>query len=430
VEDDEYMRFSNLSRLMAQGAGAAVLLASMSLAACGSTSNAGNGDIKNIIIGTDLPVSGADAGVALPCQNGIDLAISEAQLPKGYTVTFDNKNDEGTSGADQNIGKTNIEDLVQNSNVVGVVGPFNSGVAVAEIPVINAAGLTEISPSNTNPGLTKSQFAAANGINFALLHPAGKPEAYFRLPGTDDVQGQVDAQVATSSQVNAHKVFVVDDNSTYGLGLATYFSAAFTSMGGTVLGHAHITPQTLGNLPSLVTQILGSHPDAVFYGGVTSQGGAAMKKALGSAGAAKLPVIGGDGIADDPQWSVIATNAYAINTVGSEPAPPPPSLLNNSAVTTFISNYKAKYNADPTPYSLLGFDSAGVIIQAITNLINAGTPVTRANVRSQVAGITYQGLTGKISFDANGDNSGQKVFSIWAITDTSGMWKYVTEVNV
>jgi branched-chain amino acid transport system substrate-binding protein len=429
VEDDEYMRFGNLSRTLAQGAGAAVLLASLSLAACGSTSNAGNGDIKNMVIGTDFPVSGADAGVALPAEQGADLAIAQAQLPKGYTVTVDNKNDEGTSGADATIGKTNITEFVQDSSVVAVLGPFNSGVAVAEIPVVNAAGLTEISPSNTNPGLTKSQFAADNGINFTLLHPAGKPEAYFRLPGTDDVQGAVDAQVATSPQVNAKKVYVVDDNTTYGKGLANYFTTAFMGMNGTILGRSSITPSTLGNLPSLVTQILSSKPDLVFYGGVTSQGGAAMKKALGAAGYAKLPVLGGDGIADDPQWPMIATNAYAINSIGSEPAPDFSSYTNNSAVQAFITAYKAKYNTAPTPYSLLTYDAAGVVLNAITTLINSNMPVTRANVRMEVATLSYKGLTGTIMFDANGDNSGQKVFSIYAITDTSGTWKFQTQVN-
>jgi branched-chain amino acid transport system substrate-binding protein len=292
----------------------------------------------------------------------------------------------------------------KNDSVVGVVGPFNSGVAVAEIPVVNEAGLTEISPSNTNPGLTKAQYAAANGINFALLHPAGKPEAYFRLPGPDDVQGAVDARVASSAHTK--KVYVVDDNSTYGTGLANYFTASFTGSGGTILGRSSVTPATLSDIPSLAAQIVTTHPDLIFYGGVTSQGGAALKQALGQAGAANITVLGGDGIADDPQWPMIATNAYAINTIGSEPAPDFTAYTNNAQVQAFITAYKAMYNQAPTPYSLLSYDAAGVIIQAITSLINAGTPVNRDTVRSQVAGITYKGLSGTISFDANGDNSG------------------------
>ena len=84
---------------------------------------------------------------------------------------------------------------------MGIVGPFNSGVAKAEIPIVNAAGgPVLISPTNTNPGLTLSQYATANGINFAKLHPAGKPDYYFRIPGNDVAQGKADAEVALSSR--------------------------------------------------------------------------------------------------------------------------------------------------------------------------------------------------------------------------------------
>jgi hypothetical protein len=81
----------------------------------GTSATTTGSDVKQLVIGTDFPVSGADAGVALPAEQGVDLAIMQAQLPNGYSVTADNRNDEGTSGADPTIGKTNIEDLLQKA---------------------------------------------------------------------------------------------------------------------------------------------------------------------------------------------------------------------------------------------------------------------------------------------------------------------------
>jgi ABC-type branched-subunit amino acid transport system substrate-binding protein len=76
----------------------------------------------------------------------------------------------------------------------------------------------------------------------------------------------------------------------------------------------------------------------------------------------------------------------------------------------------------------MSYDSAMIIITAVKNLIAAGKDVTRANVRDQVAGINYAGVTGQISFDANGDNSGPKVFAVYTV-DSTNKWVYQNTVN-
>ena len=293
---------------ISRGSLAALFVLSLSLAACGTTGGSSGGVIK---IATDLPVSGTDAAQGLPTQYGADLAQQQnANLGNGYTLQIVHKNDEGTSGADASIGAANIRALLADPQVMAVVGPFNSGVAVAEIPVANTGGLVIMSPANTNPGLTKEQYAAARGINFAQLHPAGTKEYYFRVPATDDVQGKVDAQIAAAAPINAKTAYVVDDSSVYGAGLADFFKQNFTSGGGTVSGSHSITASEVSSLNSLAATIASANPDAVFYGGVTSQGGGALKKALVAAGYTKA-MVGGDGIADDPSWIATAGAAAA-----------------------------------------------------------------------------------------------------------------------
>lgn len=404
----------------------------LTTAGCGSSSSTGGGGgggggNKNLKIATEFPVSGTDASATIPAQNGVDLAVSQASLPNGYTLTVVHKNDEGASGADASIGASNVHDLVSDAAVVGIVGPFNSSVAKAEIPVVNnAGGPVLISPTNTNPGLTIEQYASANGIVFSVLHPAGKPDYYFRIPANDVAQGKADATVALSPQVKGTSAYVIDDNTTYGKGLADYFTQAYQAGGGQVKGRQSVTPQQVSSFPQLATTIKNSGAAIVYYAGVTSQGGGALKKDLVAAGYNGY-MVGGDGIAQDPGWLTTAGSA-AVGTIATIAAPDT-SALNNSAAQAFISAYHTKFpGADLTAYSAQSYDAANIVITAIKNVITAGKPVTRANVRDEVAKISYTGVTGTISFDSNGDNK-SGLFSVYAV-DQTGKWVFQQELTV
>ncbi len=419
------MRQERLMGVVTRGSMAAFFILSLSLAACGGTSGSTSGGV--IKIGTDLPVSGTDAAQGLPTQYGVDLAVSQNQnLGNGYTLQVVHKNDEGASGADPTVGASNISALLADPQVMAVVGPFNSGVAKAEIPVATNAGLVLMSPTNTNPGLTKSQYAQDNGINFAQLHPSGSKEYYFRVCATDDVQGKVDAQIAAGAPINATTAYVVDDNTTYGKGLANFFVQNFS---GKVVGRQSITAAQVSNLTSLATTIANANPDVVFYGGVTSQGGGALKKDLVAANYNKA-MVGGDGIADDPSWLTTAGSA-AVNTYGTVAAPDTSSLTSSdaqafkSAYATYVAG---KPDNDLLPYSAQAYAAATIEIQAIKSVIASGKAPTRSAVRDAIAAGTFNTIIGSISFDANGDNSGQKVFSIYNV-DSTGKWVFNKSVT-
>jgi len=414
--------------LVATGLGAVVVAG---LAACGGSGSTAN---KHIKIGTSLAVSGSDASAQLPAQYGVNLAVSQNHdLGSGYTVDFVNKDYTGQSGPDANIGQADVTAFVNDKEVMAVVGPFNSGVAKQEIPVVNnAGGPVLLSPANTAAGLTLEQYAQAGGINFATLHPAGKPDYYFRLPANDTLQGNADAQIAQSPQVLAKTVFVVDDNTTYGKPLADAFTASYTKNGGKVVGtRTSITADTLSTLPQVATAIKGAAPDAVYYGGLRSQGGCKLKKALAGIGYTK-PFIGGDGIAQDP-GCIEDAGAAAVGMVGTVAAPDP-STLTGAAVTKFKTDYTAftagKPNNDFTAYAAQSYDAAMVEITAIKGLISAGKTVDRKAVRDAVASIHYTGVTGSISFDDLGDNAGQKVFSVYAVLPSAPTtWAYQTAIT-
>lgn len=418
------MRHERLLGAATRGSVAAFFILSLSLAACGGTGGSSTGG--TIVIATDLPVSGTDAAVGLPAQYGVDLAVSQnSDLGHGYTLKVTHKNDEGASGADPTVGATNIHALLADPTVMAVVGPFNSGVAAAEIPLVNSGSLVLMSPTNTNPGLTKEQYAQANGLNFAQLHPAGTKEYYFRVCATDDVQGKVDAQIAAGAPINAKTAYVVDDSTTYGKGLANFFTQNFQSGGGTVIGTQSISAAQVSSLNSLASTIAGKNPDVVFYGGVTSQGGGALKKDLVAANYSK-PMVGGDGIADDPAWLQTAGAQAAVGTYGTVAAPDTSSLTTSDA-QKFKSDYATFVAGKPDntllPYSAQAYAAATIEIDAIKGIINNGQAPTRTAIRDAIGSGTFNTIIGSISFDSGGDNAGQKVFSIYDV-NSSGQWVF------
>ncbi len=400
------------------------------LAACGSgngnTGSSSNLKAATLCIGTELPTTGTDGSEGQPAENGADLAIMQnATLPDGFKLEVRNFIDDSpqTGIHDGPTGAQNVQQMLTTPCIMSFVGPFNSGVAGAEIPVAAGGGLAMISPANTNPGLTLSQYSTTYGFNYASLHPAGKPNVYFRIPANDVVQGKVDADY-TVQTLNAKNVYVVDDTESYGKGLADFFEQEFKSLGGNELGRDEISSSTTSQLPALVARIVAAKPDAVFYGGVTANGGGLLKAQLVQAGFTG-PMVGGDGIAEDSAFLTQA-GAGANNTHGTVAAPDL-STFTGSAQVAFVNAYKSQYNADPGPYSANSYDAAMIEITAIKNLINQGTQPTRATVLSAIAKIDYTGVTGHITFDQNGDNAGNKVFSIYEVVN--GQWQFVKSVS-
>src|SRR5690348_13970831 len=106
------------------------------LSACGAGTSTGTNTGNSVItikIGTDLPVSAADASSGKPAENGAHLAVDQANknnfLP-GYKFVFDPQDDVGASGThDPSVGAKNVTSLIGDAQVAGIVGPFNSSVA-------------------------------------------------------------------------------------------------------------------------------------------------------------------------------------------------------------------------------------------------------------------------------------------------------------
>ena len=149
----------------------------------------------------------------------------------GFTVTINQQDDAVNGVHNPQQGAKNIQTLANDPTVIGIVGPYNSSVAQAEIPVSNAAGLMQCSPANTNPGLTKP-WGGADPLSLRPTNPT--KIAYVRVATTDDLQGAAGADIAFNI-AKATTAYVADDTQTYGKGLSDVFATQFAALGGKVL---------------------------------------------------------------------------------------------------------------------------------------------------------------------------------------------------
>jgi branched-chain amino acid transport system substrate-binding protein len=362
-----------------------------------SGSQASPGGTQAIKIGIDLPVSGADASTGFPTRTGAVLAIEEAAaqaVPGGFTFAAYDLDDAVQGAHDPAQGAQNVRSFIADSAVLGMIGPFNSSVAKAEIPLTNDAGLTQISPAATNPTLTKGDDAK----KLRTSHP--DTIAFFRVCATDDKQGAEGAQFAR--KLGFSKAFIVDDNETYGKGLADIFEQSFKTDGGTVLGHEHLTKgQT--DYKALLTKAHALHPDVVFYGGTTSTGGGLLRKQMADAGLGAVPYIGGDGIADA---EFLHTAGDSANGTYYTVAAPETSKL--PTAKSFIAAYEKRWKTPVGPYSANAYAATKIEIAAILKALKANNNAlpTRAAVLANVAATTgFASPIGTIGFDKNGDTT-------------------------
>jgi branched-chain amino acid transport system substrate-binding protein len=360
--------------------GAPVLAAALVMTGCGtkgSSTASGSGNKCGLKIGFFGALTGDAANLGINIKNGADLAIKQYNDKHGSCkvtlVPFDSQGDPSQAPA-------LAQKAVSDKSVIGIVGPAFSGESKAADPIFAKAGLTTITPSATNPTLSQQGW-----------------KTFFRMLGNDATQGPAAAKYI-QDVVKAKKVFVVDDSSEYGKGLADIVRK---SLGSQVVGNDSVQ-QKQTDFSATVTKIAASNADSMFYGGYYAEA-AIMVKQLRQQGW-KGTFVAADGVKDD--GFIKAAGAAAEGAVVTCPCLPP------DKAPEFQSAFKAAYNSDPATYSAEGYDAANVFLAAI----GAGK-TSLSDVNAFVKGYDAQGVTKHIKFDDKGEPS---AISVWAYKVTGG----------
>nr|WP_202550107.1 branched-chain amino acid ABC transporter substrate-binding protein [Streptomyces sp. SID8352] len=393
---------------------AALAAGALTLTACGSRDDDGGsksgdgsgGGSTTVVIGVDAPLTGDLSALGLGIKNSADLAAKTANKQKfveGVTFKIQALDDQGQPS----VGQQNATKLVANKDVLGVVGPLNSSVGESMQKVFDTAKLVEVSPANTNPSLTQ-------GVDWQ--NKQVRPyKSYFRTATTDAVQGPFAAQYVYNDS-KKRKVFVIDDKKTYGAGLAGTFTEEFKKLGGKVVGTEHINPDTK-DFNAVATKVKNSGADVVYYGGEYPQAGP-LSKQIKEAGA-KIPLVGGDGIYSADFIKLAGANGTGdLATSVGAPVEELPSAKE------FVANYKAEGYKDAfEAYGGYSYDSAWSIIEAVKKVVddNGGKLPgdARAKVVEAMQSVSFDGVTGKVSFDEFGDAT-NKQLTVYAVEN--GAW--------
>ena len=245
------------------------------------------------IVVSDLPLRGGPRFVTPQMSAAILHVLRSHSFRAGrYTLAYQSC-DHSTAQTglyDPRKCVANTKAYAGNADVIGVVGPYNSGCAYGEIPIANHAALPIVSPTNSDVGLTRVALGAPRGA-LRALYPTGR-RTYARLMSPDDVQAAADALVV--QRLGARSVFVVDDGG-YGAALAPYFRLAAARLGLHVVDSARWNPHDL-RLSALAIRARSSRPQAVYLCGLIDAGAGKVLAALRRALPKAVRFVGCDGL--------------------------------------------------------------------------------------------------------------------------------------
>jgi branched-chain amino acid transport system substrate-binding protein len=352
-------------------------------------------------IGLDMPFSGpVDYGA--PARDALRLAVAQANAAGGIggaRIVLESR-DDGPSSHSPRHGARNTHAFVADPRVIAMVGPAQSPIASAEIPITNAAGLLQCSPANTNPGLTKPRYGALD-----LRAAAPERINYIRVAPSDDIQGPAAASFLFND-LGVRRLLVIDDSGD-GREIADSVRTAFQKLGGTVIRRA-LNP---GADPRGVLMPLraGDPRMGVYFGGFAATGAPKVRKAMVTSGLGKLPFVSWDGIggsgADAGSFIQLAGRA-AVGSHQSSASFAPPKA-------DFVNAYRARFGHEPDAYTVATYACAQVILDALRVVASKGASATGMREALRAAAVDpgrqYSTVLGTIGFDSNGDSRQQFV---------------------
>jgi branched-chain amino acid transport system substrate-binding protein len=359
-------------------------------------------------------LQGASTSQTTPLVNGIKLALAEANNKAGqWTVNYQSLDDSTAAAGKWDPGQTaaNARKVATDPKAVYYIGEFNSGASQVSIPILNQAGIPQVSPANTYVGLTTNLPGSAPGEP-QKFYPSGT-RTYLRIVPIDSIQAA--SGLMAMKQAGCTKVAVANDKEAYGAGLATLLELEKGFYGVTIVSNTGIDP-TSPNFRSYASTIQGQGADCFYFAGITANGAVQITKDVHSA-LPKAKIFGGDGVCSD---------TYTAASKGGVPAAIDPLIectvatLNLSAYPggkDFLAKYQAKYGAgSPDPYAIYGYEVMKLGLDTIASLGAQGN--SKSAVLHALFSITARNsVLGTYGFDKNGDTT-LKAYGVYKVGPT------------
>lgn len=387
------------------------MLVTAALTACGGSSDAsGTGAAANTLSGTtsgrivdvysSLPMHGPSASESSALVNGIRLALDQAGGRAGpFMVHYAPLDDSaGSTGWDADQTAADARKAAADPHAVYYIGELDDAASEVSMPILNEAGIAQVSPTNTYVGLTVNQAGQPGGG--PPYAPTGV-RTYLRIVPVDSVQGA--ALLLAMHQAGCTRVALTDDQEPYGAGLAKLVETEKSFYGVNVMNVAG-TGSATGGYRSETTLSRRTRPDCVLLAGVASPQVVRLTEQIHAAlPAARI-------FAPDP----MCTSAWTNRRDGGVPADIDPLIQCTAVVRSlgaypggraFVADYRNKYGVSmPSPAAILGYEAMQLGLSTIASLGSDGN--SKSAVLSALFSTTDRhSVLGTYGFDSNGDTT-------------------------
>ncbi len=334
-------------------------------------------------------VSGPDTSLGTDTRNGVEIAAEDRPTIAGHQVELVGEDELCSAEGGQAAGTK----VSSDPKVVAAIGTNCSSAARAAIPLMCAAAIPMVSPSNTAPDLT------------AADRP---PEywCYMRTAHNDQVQGAAMAEFAVEQGFT--KAATIHDGSLYADQLQQVFAGKFQELGGTILAQEATDP-TETNMGPLLTRIAATEPEFIYLPIFTAAGGQVASQAKQSQALADVQLAGADGI-----FSQDFLRAAGDGAEGFYWSSPDFSAF-GSGYQDFLAKHQAKYGQAPlAPFHAHAYDAYNLIANAVEQVAvqcgDGSTVIGRQALADAMLGTSgMTGLTGTITCNATGDCADPKI---------------------
>jgi branched-chain amino acid transport system substrate-binding protein len=334
-------------------------------------------DVQTVKIGHVAPISGPQASYGKDNENGARMAIEDLNAQNivigGKKIKFELVAED--DAADPKQGTAAAQKLC-DAKVAGVAGHLNSGTTIPASKVYNDCGIPHITPSATNPNLTKPGYKTT-----------------FRLLANDNALGAGLAFYAADG-LKLKTVAVIDDRTAYGQGVADVFKKTAKEKGMTVVDEQFTTDKAV-DFMAILTAIKAKNPDAIFYGGMDPQAGPMLRQ-MEQLGLTKQKFFGGDGICTMDLIKQAGGAKTLENVICAEGGA---SLDKMPSGKAWKTKYDAKFPGQFQVYSPYVYDAVMVLVDAMKRAKSVDPKVYTA----EIGKTNYKGVTTTVQFEPNGE---------------------------
>jgi branched-chain amino acid transport system substrate-binding protein len=361
---------------------------------CSPLAYAGPGEPDFVIAG-DLPLERGSLSFSRPMADALELALERRNYQAGRFHVGLQVCDDATPTEtvfSQAVCAENAAAFARTPSVIGVVGPFASGCAAVEIPILNRASLAIVSPSNTLVALTHANPQDTSGAP-EIYYPTG-PRNYARVIASDDVQAAADAIVAR--KLGVRRVYVLRPAGGYGVAMASSFERTARKLRIAVIGRRS-WDQEAASYTELAASIAKTRADGIFIAGSADDNGVALVTDLRARMGPSVQIMAPDGF--DPEDTVTAGGTAAEGMTMSRAGIANERL--GEAGKEFVASFTKRIGAPPTGYAVHSAQAMDVLLAAIARSDGTRPSVTRNLLTTRIS----NGILGSFWITSTGDTT-------------------------